>query len=253
MCIMAMAWRVHPRWRLILAGNRDETHARPAAPLGRWDSHPSIIAGRDLQSGGTWLGVSDEGRCAIVTNRRGFGVAEPDRPSRGQLVAELLAGEGDFSDPATAAIDELNPFNLVFIAQGEAHFLTNRPRATRSVLTPGLYGLSNGALDEPWPKTLQLKAALLDFLTHGGDTPDALFEALGSETFPNAGIPPEYPSDIADEAAVSPVFIRNPVYGTRCSTVIAVDMDGRGTITERRFDADGNATGASGVSFRWNG
>lgn len=228
-------------------------HARPAAPLGRWASPPSIIAGRDLESGGTWLGISDEGRCAIVTNRRGFGIAEPGRPSRGQLVSEMLAGEGCFANPAMATLDELNPFNLIFIENGEAHFLTNRPRAMRSVLTPGLYGLSNGVLDEPWPKTLQLKAALLDFLTADSDDTDILFDALRSETFPDAGIPPEYPSDIADEAAISPVFIRHPAYGTRCSTLVAIGTDGHGTITERRFDAEGNRTGTSTLSFRWSG
>jgi uncharacterized protein with NRDE domain len=251
MCIMAMAWRAHPRWHLILIGNRDEFHARPAAPLGRWDSAPSLIAGRDLQSGGTWLGVSEAGRCAIVTNRRGFGAPAPDRVSRGTLVADLLTGSGAYADPLTAAIGDFNPFNLIFIDGQKAHFLTNRPHEVRTILTPGLYGLSNGALDAPWSKTLQLKAALLDWLVNDAAPPEALFDALRSETLSDAGVAPDTPSDVPDEAAVSPIFIRHPLYGTRCSTIVAIDAKGRGTITERRFDARGVETGESSLSIRW--
>src|SRR5690606_22104535 len=102
MCIMAMAWHAHPRWRLLLVGNRDELHARPAAPLARWDEPDHLIAGRDLQSGGTWLGVSEQGRCAIVTNRRGYGLPDPAKASRGALVTDLLRGEGAYAAPDRA-------------------------------------------------------------------------------------------------------------------------------------------------------
>jgi uncharacterized protein with NRDE domain len=251
MCILAVAWRAHPRWQLILAGNRDEFHARPAAPLAPWDDAPGIIAGRDLQSGGAWLGVSTHGRCAVVTNRRGFGPPAPDKASRGALVTDLLTGTGLYANPDTAPLDVFNPFNLVLIDGGQARFLTSHPLPVRAGLTPGLYGLSNGALDDPWPKTLQLKAALLDWLTHEATDPDALFDALRDESPPDAGLRPDQPSEIADEAAASPVFIRHPVYGTRCSTVVAVDADGRGVIAERRFDAAARQTGVTRIAFRW--
>ncbi len=252
MCIMAMAWHTHPRWRLVLIGNRDELHARPAAPLARWDEPDHLIAGRDLQSGGTWLGVSEQGRCAIVTNRRGYGLPDPAKASRGALVTDLLTGRDAHADPDSAPLDAFNPFNLILIDHRQAHFLTNRPHPLRTRLTPGLYGLSNGALDDPWPKTLALKAALLDWLVEeGADDPANLFDALRSETLPDAGIAPEVPSDAPDEAAVSPVFIRNPVYGTRCSTIVAIDREGRGWIAERRFDAGGSRTGESRFEFRW--
>lgn len=251
MCIMAMAWAAHPLWRLILIGNRDELHARPAAPLARWDDPAHLIAGRDLQSGGTWLGVSDEGRAAIVTNLRGYGDPLPGRASRGALVTDLLGGR----HPAHAALDDYNPFNLI-LADGSvdgdrAHFLTNRPHPVHTHLTPGLYGLSNGALDAPWPKTLALKSALLEWLVAGAERPELLFDALRAENLPDAGIAPDTPSDIPAEAAVSPIFIRDPVYGTRCSTIIAVDAGGQGTITERRFDAQGMETGETCISFSW--
>ncbi|WP_028055637.1 NRDE family protein [Sphingobium bisphenolivorans] len=251
MCIMAMAWNAHPRWRLVLIGNRDEHHARPAAPLARWEEPSHLIAGRDLQSGGTWLGVSDQGRAAIVTNLRGHGDPQPHKASRGALVTDLLAGSGPYADPQSAALEDFNPFNFILVTTEQAQFLTNRPHPVRTDLTHGLYGLSNGELDAPWPKTLALKAALLDWLVAGGEDPAALFPALRSEALPQAGIAPGTPSDVPAEAAVSPIFIRNPIYGTRCSTIIAVDAQGQGAITERRFDADGAESGETSFTFTW--
>ncbi|SCW68672.1 Uncharacterized conserved protein, contains NRDE domain [Sphingobium faniae] len=251
MCIMAMAWQAHPRWQLLLIGNRDELHARPAAPLARWNEPDHLIAGRDLQSGGTWLGVSEQGRCAIVTNRRGHGLPDPAKASRGALVTDLLSGQGPYAAADRVPMEDFNPFNLILIDHDKAHFLTNRPHPLHGALTHGLYGLSNGELDDPWPKTLALKAALLDWLMAQADDPAALMDALRRETLPDAGIAPETPSDAPEEAAVSPIFIHNPVYGTRCSTIVAVDREGRGVIMEQRFDANGAPSGESRFAFAW--
>ena len=251
MCIMVMAWDTHPRWRLILIGNRDEYHARPAAPLARWADRPGLIAGRDLKSGGTWLGIAEAGRAAIVTNLRGYGGPQADKASRGALVTDLLAGDGAYADVERAALDDFNPFNLILVDRNGAHFLTNRPQPLRTALTPGLYGLSNGTLDAPWPKTLALKAALLAWLTDGAKEPTRLFDVLRQERLPHAGIAPATPSDAPDEATASPIFIRNRVYGTRCSTVVAIDRDGQGRIMERRFDSDGGSIGDTEEIFGW--
>lgn len=252
MCVLAIAWHAHPRWPLIVAANRDELHARPSAPLARWPDDPAgVIAGRDLQSGGTWLGVTERGRFAAVTNLRGYGLPDPDRASRGALVTDMLTGAGAYADPSEAQLQDFNPFNLIVVGGGEAQFLTNRPGSARSALAPGVYGLSNGALDAPWPKTLQLKAALLEWIVAGDGTPDALFDALCTESLPDFGIAPSAPSDVPQEAMTSPVFIRNPIYGTRCSTVVAVDGSGLGTIMERRFGAAGEPQGDTILSFDW--
>src|ERR1700760_2772707 len=110
MCVLALAWKAHPAWRLVLAGNRDEFHARPAAPLARWSADPGgVLAGRDLQSGGTWLGVSEEGRFAVVTNLRPGQSAAPDAPSRGVLLADLLTGEGPYAGLHTGDLAAFNP------------------------------------------------------------------------------------------------------------------------------------------------
>lgn len=251
MCVLALAWQAHPRWRLVVAGNRDELHARPAAPLARWETPADVLAGRDLEAGGTWMGVSAQGRFAVVTNMRGFGPPLPGHASRGALVTDLLAGEGDFADPAHVDLARFNPFSLMFIDQGRAQFLANRPDATRSTLGPGVYGLSNGALDAPWPKTLQLKGALLDWIVADAGAPEGLFDALALDALPDFGMAPAAPSEVPQEAPLSPIFIRNPVYGTRCSTVVAIDRDGHGQIIERRFDAAGTATGETALRFNW--
>lgn len=251
MCVLAFAWQAHPRWQLVVAGNRDELHARPAAPLARWDEPPHLLAGRDLLSGGTWLGASEQGRFVVVTNLRGFGMPEPDRVSRGRLVTDLLSGGGDYGDPERADLAAFNPFNLIMADRTQARFLTNRPAASRSKLDHGIYGLSNGGLDEPWPKTMQLKACLLDWIVAGATQPEALLDALAIETLPDVGLRPMQPSDAPQEAQDSPIFIRNPVYGTRCSTVAAIDAAGAGVIIERRFAANGTAAGETSLSFSW--
>jgi uncharacterized protein with NRDE domain len=251
MCVLAFAWRAHPRWRLVLAGNRDELHARPAAALARWTEPDHLLAGRDLEAGGTWLGVSEHGRLAVITNLRGHGPPAPGRPSRGALATDLLARNGGHADATTADLAACNPLNLIYAEAGEAWFLTNRPHTARTRLARGLYGLSNGTLDEPWPKTLQLKAALLDWIVHADDDPAPLLDTLASRTLPDFGRAPDLPSEVPLEPGLSPLFIRHPVYGTRCSTIVTVDAHGAGRIIERRFAADGAVTGQTMLDFRW--
>jgi uncharacterized protein with NRDE domain len=251
MCVAAVAWHAHPDWRLVAIGNRDEFHDRPAAQLARWNEARSLIAGRDLRSGGTWLGLSEQGRFVLVTNRRGFGDPDPALASRGKLVMDVLSGSGQYADPRVDQLGDFNPFNLIAIAYGQAHFLSNRPEPVHSALLHGIYGLSNGTLDEPWPKTLYLKAALLDWLNNNGGDTGQLFAALASETRGDVGLNPRQPSEITAEARDTAPFIRNPVYGTRCSTVVMIDREGAGLIAERRFDAAGQITGETGLRFRW--
>lgn len=251
MCVLAFAWRAHSHWRLVMAGNRDELHTRPAQRLARWDTPDDLLAGKDLQSGGTWLGVSERGRFGVVTNLRGFGAPLTGRPSRGLLLRDLLSGEGQYADPSGTDLMDFNPFNLVTVDSGEATFSCNRPSPMQQALAPAVYGLSNGALDEPWPKTVQLKNILLGWIARGAQQPQVLVDSLRSETLPEVGERSAAPSDVPQEAAVSPIFIKNPIYGTRCSTVVAVDDFGNGLIVERRFTPLGDASGETTLSFSW--
>ena len=253
MCVLALAWEAHPEWRLVLAGNRDELHARPAAPLRRWEAPDDhLLAGQDLASGGTWLGVSERGRLAVVTNLRGFDAVSPAPPSRGLLLRDLLAGAGRYAQPAVADLDAFNPFNLITVEGAEAAFWTNQPTSERRALAPGVYGLSNGALDAPWPKTVRLKTIVSDWLIAAASL-EMLFDGLREDTPPPDGGPPVAPSDAPWEPAQSAIFIRNPVYGTRCSTVVTIDRAGQGLIMERRFDAAGARTGETALPFSWPG
>lgn len=237
MCVAAIAWHADSRWRLIAIGNRDEYHTRPTAPLGQWDN--GIIAGRDLAAGGTWLGLHPAGRFALVTNYRVDGYPRPELASRGGLVTDWLLNEalGD-----TAA---MNPFNLFVASGAQAWLYSNYPAPLARLLAPGIHGLSNGALDRPWRKTLSLESALSAWLAQDSADPAALFLALADReldpTPPPNGPRPDF----------SGVFIADPVYGTRASTVVLIDHAGRGTIIERRFAAVGKPAGESTLAFTW--
>ncbi len=232
MCVAALAWMTHPRWRLVAIGNRDEFHARPTAPLAGWDN--GITAGRDLEASGTWLGVHPAGRFALVTNRRTEGGPLIGKTSRGALVTDCLLGT-----PLPDLIT-LNPFNLFAVADGRAQLMTNHPAPQRRTLAAGIHGLSNGAPDDRWFKTVQLETALAAWLEGSGE-PAGLLELLCDER--------RDPAD-PDNPFAAP-FIRNDRYGTRCSSVVAVDQAGAGVIIERSFAADGAATGETALQFRW--
>lgn len=233
MCVAAIAWAADSRWPLVAIGNRDEFHERPTAPLAQW-TDGRILAGRDLQAGGTWLGVA-KGRFGLVTNLRVPGYPRPELASRGALVTDWLRGQ------APTAIETMNPFNLWLADPERLQFVSNHPVPEQMELEPGIHGLSNGARGDRWFKTARLEAALAEWFESKA-APEALFDALADRT----------PQSADPEDAFSSVFIRNPTYGTRCSTVVLVDAQGHGRITERRFDASGQQSGETALQFGWS-
>lgn len=239
MCVAAIAWNAHPRWRLVAIGNRDEFHERATLPLEEWADGSGIIAGKDLRAGGTWLGVTGAGRFALVTNFRVPGYPKPGLASRGALITDWLKGA---LLPDGAA---MNPFNLCLADEHSAQVLTNYPEPEWLALAPGVHGLSNGAFAQPWPKTRQLASALEQWLAGKATDSEALFAALRAET-PQA---PKAVDEDGPEAVYSPVFIRGGIYGTRCSTVVTIDHAGRGMIEERSFDSAGAANGRKAIQF----
>lgn len=233
MCVVAVAVNCHSHWKLVLAGNRDEFHARAADPLHAWSEAPHVIAGRDRQAGGGWLGVSSMGRLAVVTNIRNPDGPDPEKASRGALVGNWL------SEGCAPALDELpgyNPFNLLLYGQGKTVLLSNLPQPQRQLLDVGIHGLSNGHPGEPWPRRSTAEMALSDWIARDG-APSDLFGILRDES-------------LLDDGGV-PIFINAPVYGTRCSTVVLVDAGGKGLISERRFHPDGSHAGETSVEFLW--
>lgn len=196
-----------------------------------------MIAGRDRQAGGGWLGVSAAGRLAVVTNIRNpaplASGPDPAKASRGALVGDWLI---DGRAPDLARLPDFNPFNLLLFGPTGAALLSNLPRPQRQRLGPGIHGLSNGHPGEPWPRKSSMEAALAAWIA-AADTPDRLFAQLRDER-------------LLDEGG-APIFIRAPVYGTRCSTLVLVDRTGAGMIAERRFHPDGSDAGETAIEFCW--
>jgi uncharacterized protein with NRDE domain len=252
MCLIAFAWHVHPRWRLLLAGNRDEFHARPSAPLAHWADSP-ITGGRDLEAGGTWLGATAAGRCCVVTN-----VRDPRDPqhgaSRGLLATDYLNGPDDAVAHARKLIDtasDYRPFNLLTFDTAHGFFIGNRPQPRAQPIDPGVHGLSNADFNTPWPKTRVLMQRLQHWMDAGHEDDFApLLNALADErqapdeTLPDTGV------GLERERWLSSAFIRGEQYGTRASTIVAIDYDGKGRILERRFGPNARFDGESELIVR---
>jgi uncharacterized protein with NRDE domain len=263
MCLVALAIDQHARFPLVVASNRDEFFRRPTAHLGWWTPNPGapdVLSGRDLQSGGTWMGVTAEGRMALLTNVRGARTHEADAPSRGRIVTDWLAARESTADFWTrTALSGHNGFNLVAadFRRGECLWASNVDGQPRR-LGPGLYGLSNAGLDLPWPKVVALKAQVRDALARSAtvDTlAEQLFAALGDrsvaadDALPRTGIP------LSWERQLSAAFIRTPDerYGTRCSTLIITERSSHQPIThvfERSFNASGSVALLRSSSLR---
>lgn len=241
MCLVAFAWNIHPRWRLVLAGNRDEFHARPTAPLAIWPDS-AILAGRDLKSGGTWVGLGPQGRVAVITNVRDGLAPAFAGPSRGALPVDFLHSDAPALAHARAlatVAGDYAPFNLVLADAAGCAYVGNHPAGGAHAVAPGIHGLSNGAFDAPWPKTRRLREALQAWLAAGNDDPATLWQALADErTAPDVELP-DTGVGLDLERRLSPAFIRGRDYGTRASTLILVGHDGQSRIHERRFGSDG--------------
>jgi len=251
MCLLVVAVDAHPDYRLVLAGHRDEFHARPAAPLAWWDDPPGILAGRDLQAGGTWLGVDGRGRVAVVTNLRAPGALRPDARSRGLLVPDFLASDatsGEFTEGLAVRAADYSGFNLL-AWDGSTLSYCGGPAAGARGLPPGVYGLSNARLDTPWPKLARVRERLQGLLAMGRLRTDHLFRALddrhgaADDDLPDTGIGRDL------ERLLSAPFIVSPDYGTRCTTVVLARADGLVQVTERRYAADGSTVGRTAVAF----
>jgi uncharacterized protein with NRDE domain len=251
MCLLVLAWQSHPRYRLVLAGNRDEFHARPSAAAGWWQDAAQILGGRDLEAGGTWLGVSRDGGFGVVTNYREIAAPTGARRSRGSLITEfLLTGQdaAGWSSELHAQGADYSGFNLLVGDREQLHYVTNRGPQPEP-LDPGVYGLSNRCLDTPWPKLTRARAGFEEIIQNRSLDAEALFGMLADRRqadeadLPDTGIPHDW------ERLLSSIFIVSPDYGTRASTVLLIGHDDRVSLEERRFDPDGELQGQDRFEF----
>lgn len=245
-CLVLLALGRHPDLPIVLAANRDEYHDRPSTVAQAWIDLPHVVGGRDLEKQGTWLAAATPGAFAVVTNYRDPSRRLPDARSRGFLVRDFVAdpdatAEGFLRRHLTEG-DAYDGFNLIAGDASGVWYGSNRGGLKR--LDRGLFGLSNHLLDTPWPKVARAKSHMKALLSSGsGDLEEALFGLLGDRhvvpdaELPATGVPLEW------ERRLSPPFIVSPDYGTRCSTVLTIDVDNRLRLVERSFARDGSTVG----------
>jgi uncharacterized protein with NRDE domain len=253
MCLIFVAWKVRADYRLVVAANRDEFYGRPTAPAGFWADAPEVLAGRDLEGGGTWLGVSRAGRFAALTNyRRGAGRMQ-DAPTRGRLVSDFLLSEttpGDYMQSLAPRASIYNGFNLL-AGDGESlYWFSNRGGAPLE-LEAGVHAVSNDLLDTPWPKVLRGKASFERLLAENEIDKSAIFDLLldrrpaADASLPDTGI------GLERERALSPIFITAGDYGTRSSTVLLVDAGGDVEFEERTHEPGRDPGSDDGGALRY--
>ena len=266
MCLLLCAWGAHPDLDLIVAANRDEYHQRPTAPAAWWMPDEQIAGGRDLQGGGSWLALHRAGRFAALTNVRGAW-APPGAPSRGGLVAGFLQGGlscADYAQQVLTACTAYAGFNLLLGDLGLAghpaglHHLSNTPVPRHEQLPPGIHAMSNGTLNEPWPKLARAKARFAQIVQHAGPVLPghlrldalALVSLLRDDAvapdhhLPTTGVPLHW------ERLLSAIFVKSPTYGTRCSTIAMLRAEGGGALCELSYDAEGSATSQTAVCWQ---
>lgn len=248
MCLILLAYRVHPHYELVMAANRDEFYRRPTVPAGFWEDVPWLLAGRDLQEGGTWMGVTRQGRYAAVTNYRDPRAIRPQAPSRGRLVGDYLKGNESARDYLARLVPQAADYNGFNLLLGDARglfYYSNQDGPPQS-LPPGIYGLSNHLLDTPWPKVARGRQALETVLNQSFEpAPEALFAILEDRTqacdeeLPDTGV------GIERERMLSPMFIQTPDYGTCSSSVLLIEKNG-GVYLAEKTHADGRVR-----EFQW--
>ena len=252
MCLILLAIRKHPDYKLILAANRDEFYERPSEPPHFWKEDPRVLAGRDLVAEGTWLGITRQGRLAAVTNYRDPASLRASAPSRGKLVSDFLLSPLEpavYLERIRPEKDRYNGFNLILGNRDRIVCYSNRSDETAR-LAPGVYGLSNRFLDTPWPKVVRAKARFEQIL-HAGKpiSAESLFLLLKDQTMatddmlPSTGVPIEW------ERILSPIFITSPAYGTRSSTLLLIDKQDQVTFMERTFNGSPEPVSASEFQF----
>ena len=247
MCLVLFGLDAHPTLPLVVLANRDEFYARPTDASGWWADAPGLLAGRDLKSGGTWMGVTRSGRWTAVTNVRDPATEREDARSRGDLTRRFLSSDtppGVYAETASRQIDDYNGFNLLVGDLDATWYVSTRERTPRR-LGPGVYGLSNDTLDSPWPKVQRGTRGLANLLEQQPFPHEAAFRLLAhAEPAPDAALP-DTGVGLAWERTLSSVYIETADYGTRTRTLLTRSNDGVVDWTERRRDG-----GETAVQFR---
>jgi len=238
MCLIFLAWKRHPRYRLVVAANRDEFYARPTAAADYWKDAPGLLAGRDLEGGGTWLGITRAGRFAALTNVRHGDSHIANAPTRGRLVSDFLLSESAPTEYLQSLVERAgtyNGFNLLVGDHESLHWFANHG-GEPLMLEAGIYAVSNDLLDTPWPKVVRGKKIFEKLLEARDIDPAAMFDLLMDRQIAEDAALPDTGIGLARERDLSPIFITAGDYGTRSSTVLLVGADGGIEFHERAHE-----------------
>jgi len=253
MCLILIALKSHPVYKLIMAGNRDEFFERPTAQATFWEDTPDLLAGKDLRAGGTWFGITKQGRIAAITDYRDLALLKSNTPSRGELVRNFLLSRERpqaFIDGIAQKAHQYNGFNLIVGEKDEFCWYSNLVDEPRR-LEPGIYGLCNHLLDTPWPKVVRSRNAFQSILTEKKHpSPEDFFSILSDRSTAADKNLPETGVEIEWERMLSSIFVSSQEYGTRSSTLLLVDQYDRVTFIEKVFDMDSNHTATTEIEFQ---
>lgn len=241
MCLITFSIDENPKYKVVLAANRDEFYNRPTRKAQFWneEGHSNILAGKDLEAGGTWMGITKDGKWAALTNYRDPKNIKESAPSRGDLVLDYLKNNlspTSYLEKITPTAKTYNGFNILLGNHSEVSHFSNKNEQVTTIL-PGVHGVSNALLDTSWPKLDTAKADLKSITQSENFNKEDLFQLLKNDAkaddqkLPDTGIPYEW------EKAISSIFIKTENYGTLCSTILLIDHNGNAEFAERRYDA----------------
>jgi uncharacterized protein with NRDE domain len=255
MCLLIIAHQVAHEYPLLVAANRDEFHARPTSVSDFWASHPELLAGKDLQQGGTWMGVTRSGRFAAVTNYRDPSRSAAAPRSRGELPLAYLAGPRDpeaFLNTVAPVARDYGGFNLLVGDRHNLWYFTNSDSRHPQCLPPGVYGLSNARLDTPWPKVELGKARMLALLQAGTISHSALSTIVTDRQLADQRTLSGHGLDGSMETTLSAQFIVTEAYGTRSSTTVWTDAHNRTNWQEQTYNKEGTLSSVQHKEFSLN-
>lgn len=237
MCLIVFSFKQHQKYPLILAANRDEFYDRPTSPASFWDQYPHLLAGKDEKLGGTWLGITKQGKFAALTNYRDLTHIKKSAPSRGKIVKDYLADNRDpheYLKQLDESAVEFNGFNLITGSPDQLYHYSNKTGDITKI-KPGIHGISNAVLNTPWPKVETAKTTFEDALSGNGIEEGQIFKLLSNlQQYPESQLP-ETGLTKELEKMVSPIFIKSEDYGTRCSTLLTIRDDGEVTFIEKTY------------------
>ncbi|MEM9392016.1 MAG: NRDE family protein [Bacteroidota bacterium] len=252
MCLILFSHGNHPRYKLVIAANRDEFYGRPTQPAHFWETESHLLAGKDREAGGTWMGISKKGKLSMLTNFRDAINIKSNAPSRGHLVSDFLLNGYDAHsylknlEPSGATY---NGFNLICGSIDKLHYFGNYQNGVHEI-SAGVHGLSNALLNTPWPKVKKGKANLQLALEEETIDPESLFNMLYDNVYANESDLPDTGVGLEKERMLSPLFIKSPHYGSRSSTIILIDKSNRVQFLERTYSIPDFTSSTVSFEFR---